>query len=480
MTDANRFPNLALINGIWVDAPSSMEVTDPATGAAIARIPALRATDCRLAIDAAAAALPDWRRRTAADRGRLIRRWYELVLARLDDLAAALTAEQGKPLAEARAEIHYAASFLDWFAEEGRRAYGQVIPAHQPNRYLQVLRQPVGVVAAITPWNFPAAMVTRKLAPALSAGCTVVLKPSELTPLTALALAALAQEAGIPQGVLNVVTGVAAEVSEPLLDDPRVAKLTFTGSTTIGKMLTARCAATMKRVSMELGGNAPFIVFGDANLEEAADGLMQAKFRNAGQTCVCANRVLVQEDILDRFTEIMAARIEGLRVGPGADAGVQIGPLIHEGAATRVRGLVQASLADGAQLITGGGQHAAGPAFVTPGLLTGVNPASAIARQEIFGPIAAVQSFRTEEEALHLANDSPAGLAAYVYTTGLDRHYRVIDQIAAGMVGVNTGLISSEVLPFGGIKESGLGREGGACGIDEFMEMKSVCMAIGR
>ncbi len=479
MTDTNRFPSLAFIDGGWVDAARSLDVNDPATGAIIARIPALEAADSIRAIDAASDALPDWRRRTAADRGRLIRRWHDLMLARLEDLAALLTAEQGKPLAEARAEIRYAASFLDWFAEEGRRAYGHVIPAHQAGRHLQVLRQPVGVVAAITPWNFPAAMVTRKLGPALAAGCTVVLKPSELTPLTALALAALAQEAGIPPGVLNVVTGLAAAVADPLLDDPRVAKLTFTGSTAVGKMLTARCAATMKRVSMELGGNAPFIVFDDANLEDAADGLMQAKFRNAGQTCVCANRVLVQDSVLARFTDIMAARIDALTVGPGRDPGVQIGPLIHEGAADRVTGMVQAALADGARLIMGGTRHAAGPAFVTPGLLTGVAARSAIARQEIFGPIAAIQSFRTEADALRLANDSPAGLAAYVYTSGLDRYHRVIDQIAAGMVGVNTGLISSEVLPFGGIKESGLGREGGFCGIDEFLEMKSVCTAVG-
>ncbi|MDH3403767.1 MAG: NAD-dependent succinate-semialdehyde dehydrogenase [Acidobacteriota bacterium] len=469
----------AHVGGEWVGAGSgrTFEVLDPASREVIARVPDMDAADTREAIAAAERALPGWRARTAKQRAAVLRRWYELILERQEELALLMTLEQGKPLAEARGEVAYGASFVEWFAEEAKRVYGEVVPGHLPGKRIVVLRQPVGVFAAITPWNFPVAMITRKVAPGLAAGCTAVVKPASETPLSALALAALAAAAGIPAGVLNVVTtSDAARVGAALTSSPIVRKLSFTGSTAVGKLLMAQCAGTVKRLSLELGGNAPFLVFDDADLEAAVAGAVASKYRNAGQTCICANRFLVQEGIYDRFARRLAAAAAALPVGNGRAEGVAIGPLITEKAAHDVDALVRAAVAGGARAITGGPRREAAGSFYEPTVLTGVDPGMAVVNEEIFGPVAPLVPFATEEEAIRLANDTPYGLAAYFYTRDPDRIWRVAEGLEYGMVGVNEGLISTEVAPFGGVKESGLGREGSRLGIEEFLEVKYLCL----
>lgn len=467
------------INGEWVDADAgqTMLVVNPATGEKLADVPLCGANETRKAIAAAELALPAWQAKTAAERGRVLRRWAELLLAHQQDLAILMTSEQGKPLAEARGEIAYAASFFDWFAEEGKRAYGDVIPTIQPDRRLLVIRQPVGVCAAITPWNFPAAMLTRKLGPALAAGCTMVFKPAEQTPLTALALAQLGEQAGVPAGVFNVVTGNPVAIGGELTASPVVRKLSFTGSTEVGRLLMQQCASTLKKLSLELGGNAPFIVFDDADLDAAVEGALLSKYRNSGQTCVCANRFLVQAGVYTTFAEKLAARVASLKVGNGLDEGVTQGPLIDEAAVCKVEALVADAVSHGAQVVGGGGRHELGRTFYQPTVLTGVLPTMRVAREEIFGPVAPLFRFEDEAEAVKMANDTEFGLAAYFYARDIGRIWRVSEALEYGMVGVNTGLISTEVAPFGGVKQSGLGREGSRYGLDEYMELKYINMA---
>lgn len=469
-----------LIDGAWHDADARglVAVTDPATGAQIAAVPAMGAAETRRAIEAADQALPAWRALTAKERAAVLRRWFELMLEHEDDLAALMTLEQGKPLAEARAEIRYAASFVEWFAEEGKRIYGDLIPSPSADKRLLVIKQPIGVCAAITPWNFPAAMITRKAAPALAAGCTMVVKPANETPLSALALAELAQRAGLPAGVLNVVTGHAQAIGAELTGHPQVRKLTFTGSTPVGKLLMAQCAETIKKVSLELGGNAPFIVFDDADLDAAVEGAIVAKYRNAGQTCVCVNRLFVHERVYERFLAAFAARVRELRVGNGFAADTQIGPLISDKAVGKVRELIGDALAKGARLVEGGQPHAAGPLFFQPTILADVVPGMQLLDEEIFGPVTPVVRFSSDAEVVRLANDTPYGLAAYFYSRDVGRVWRIAEQLEYGMVGVNTGLISNEVAPFGGVKESGLGREGSKYGIEDYLEMKYLCLAV--
>jgi succinate-semialdehyde dehydrogenase/glutarate-semialdehyde dehydrogenase len=439
-------------------------------------VPAFGAADTEAAVAAAHAAFPAWAAKTAKERAVILRRWYELIMANASDLARLMTAEQGKPLAESKGEIAYAASFVEWFAEEGKRVYGDVIPGHQPDKRILVLRQPVGVVAAITPWNFPAAMITRKVAPALAAGCTAVCKPATQTPYSALALAELAHRAGIPPGVLNVVTGPAREVGGVLTGDARVRKLSFTGSTEIGKLLMAQCAKTMKKVSLELGGNAPFIVFDDADLDAAVAGAIASKYRNTGQTCVCANRLLVQAGVYEAFTQKLVAAVSKLRVGDGLAGDTEQGPLIDASALKKVEEHVADATSRGAKIAAGGRRHALGGTFYEPTVLTGVTPAMMVAREETFGPVAPLFRFETEAEAIAMANDTEFGLAAYMYTRDLARSWRVSEALEYGIVGLNTGLISTEVAPFGGIKESGTGREGSKYGILDFTEIKYVCV----
>jgi succinate-semialdehyde dehydrogenase/glutarate-semialdehyde dehydrogenase len=435
-------------------------------------VPSVGATETRRAIDAAETALPAWRAKTAAERGRILRRWYELMMENQEDLAQLMTAEQGKPLAEARGEIAYAASFIDWFAEEGKRVYGDTIPSPWADRRLVVIKQPVGVCAAITPWNFPAAMITRKAAPALAAGCTMIIKPAEQTPLSALALAYLAIEAGVPAGVLNVVTGDPVAIGGELTSSPRVMKLSFTGSTEIGRLLMRQCAPTLKKMSLELGGNAPFIVFDDADLDAAVTGAMLSKYRNAGQTCVCANRLLVQEGIYDAFAAKLAEAVKSLKVGDGAADGVNQGPLIDAPALAKVQELLADALAKGANIVCGGKPHGLGRTFFEPTIVCDVTADMRMAREEIFGPVAPLFKFKTEAEAIHMANDTEFGLAAYFFTRDIGRAWRVGEALDYGMVGINSGLISNEVAPFGGFKQSGLGREGSKYGIDEYLEIK--------
>jgi succinate-semialdehyde dehydrogenase/glutarate-semialdehyde dehydrogenase len=465
-----------LIGGAWV-GEGTLAVLNPADGGLVARAPELGAEETRVAIAAAAAALDAWRERTAAERALVLRRWFDLVIAARADLAAILTSEQGKPLAEADSEIGYAASFIEWFAEEAKRLYGEVIPSHRRDARLVVLRQPVGVVAAITPWNFPAAMVTRKLAPAFAAGCTVVLKPAPQTPFTALALAVLAERAGLPPGVLNVVTGDAQAIGGQLTASPIVRKLTFTGSTAVGKRLAEQCAPTLKRLSLELGGNAPFIVFEDADIEAAVDGAMTAKYRNTGQTCVCVNRFYVHAAVAERFEAALKARITAMKVGGGFEPGVVQGPLINAAAVAKVEAHVADALANGASLAAGGRRHPRGGLFFEPTLLTDCTSSMLIAREETFGPVAAVFTFTSEDEVVAQANESEVGLAGYFYTRDLARAWRVAERLEVGMVGINTGLISTEVAPFGGIKESGFGREGSRHGLEDYTELKYLCMA---
>lgn len=475
IADPSLLRQQCLIGGAWVGHPA-IPVEDPATGEKIALIPDLGVDETRAAIAAAHEAMPEWRARTAADRARILRRWFDLILAHQGDLAMILTREQGKPLAEAKGEIAYAASFIEWFAEEAKRIYGEVIPSHRADSRIIVIRQPVGVVAAITPWNFPAAMITRKAGPALAAGCTMVLKPATQTPLTALALAVLAERAGVPAGVFNVVTGSSRVIGGELTSNPLIRKLSFTGSTEVGKTLMAQCAPTMKKLSMELGGNAPFLVFADADLDAAVEGAIASKYRNSGQTCVCVNRILVQRDVLEPFQQRLGAAIARLKVGAGTDEGVTQGPLIDDNAVRKVEEHVADALAKGAQLLSGGKRHALGRSFFEPTLLADCTADMTLAHEETFGPLAAIFPFDTEEEAVALANDSEVGLAGYFYTRDLARAWRVAEALEVGMVGINTGLISTEVAPFGGVKESGLGREGSRHGIDDYVEIKYLCM----
>lgn len=479
LTDPALLRTAACINGEWVPARSGATrgVQNPATGEQLATVPDCGAGETRAAIEAAQAAFPAWRARTARERAAILRRFHELMLANQEDLARLMTAEQGKPLSESRGEIAYAASFVEWFAEEAKRIYGDVIPGHAPDRRILVIKQPVGVVACITPWNFPAAMITRKVGPALAAGCTVVCKPAQQTPLSALALAALALRAGVPPGVFNVVTGDAMAIGGELTGNPLVRKLTFTGSTAIGKLLLAQCAGTVKKVSMELGGNAPFIVFDDADLEAAVAGAMASKYRNTGQTCVCANRLLVQEGIYDAFATRLAEVVGQLRIGDGLACETDQGPLIDARALAKVEEHVADAVAKGARVLTGGKPHRLGGTFYEPTVLTDVTPAMQVAREETFGPVAPLFRFRTEAEALALANDTEFGLAAYVYTRDLGRSFRVLEALECGIVGLNTGLISTEVAPFGGTKESGMGREGSRYGIQDYLEIKYLCIA---
>ena len=465
------------VNGTWIEAPSTFAVNDPATGEPVAEVADISVADTARAIDAADAARPGWAAMTGKERAALLRRWYELMVENADDLATILTAEMGKPWPEARGEILYGASFIEWFAEEAKRIYGDVIPGHQRDKRIMVLKQPVGVVGSITPWNFPNAMVARKVAPALAAGCTFVARPAELTPLSALAMAVLAERAGIPAGVFNVIPSTdAAGVGQELCVNPNVRKITFTGSTRVGKLLMEQGAGTIKKMSLELGGNAPFIVFDDADLDAAVEGAMIAKFRNNGQTCVCANRIYVQSGIYDAFAEKLREKVRGLTVGNGFDAGVTTGPLINEAAVTKVEAHVSDAVAKGARVTTGGTRSNLGGTFYAPTVIRDVAPDMLVCHEETFGPLAALVPFDTEAEVIEMANDSEFGLAAYFYSRDLARVWRMAEALETGMVGVNTGLISTEVAPFGGVKQSGLGREGSKYGIEDFLEIKNVCI----
>jgi succinate-semialdehyde dehydrogenase/glutarate-semialdehyde dehydrogenase len=468
----------AYIDGSWVSAEARIPVDNPADGSIVGSVPDLGAAEAEQAVAAAHRALPGWQALTGKQRGTILRRWHDLMMAHQEDLARLMTAEQGKPLAEARGEVAYAASFLEWFAEEAKRVSGEILAPHQPDRRLLVRRQPVGVVAAVTPWNFPLAMITRKAGPALAVGCTMVLKPSELTPFSALALAALAEEAGVPAGVLNIVTGQAAPIGDVLTGDPRVRKFTFTGSTPVGKKLAARCMETVKRVSLELGGNAPFIVFDDADLDAAVEGAIASKFRNTGQTCVCANRLLVQDGIHDAFAERLAERVRGFVVGAGLDGPSDQGPLIDGRAVAKARAHVEDAVSRGGRLLAGGEAREGAGFFFAPTVIADVPADALLCREETFGPVAGIVRFETEEEAIRIANDTTAGLASYVFTRDMDRSWRVSEALDYGMVGLNTGLISTEVAPFGGVKESGLGREGSHLGVEDYLDVKLVCMAV--
>jgi succinate-semialdehyde dehydrogenase / glutarate-semialdehyde dehydrogenase len=478
LKDPELFREQCLIDGRWqaADEGGTLPVRNPATSAQLGTIPKMGAGETRRAIAAAARALPAWGARTAKDRAILLRRWFDLITQHEQDLAVLMTAEQGKPLAESKGEIAYAASFIEWFAEEGKRLYGDIIPGHQPDKRIMVLRQPVGVVAAITPWNFPAAMITRKAGPALAAGCTMVLKPATQTPFSALALGELALRAGIPPGVFNVITGSAAAIGGEMTSNPTVRKVTFTGSTEIGKKLIEQCAGTVKKLSLELGGNAPFIVFDDADLDAAVQGAIASKYRNTGQTCVCANRLLVQEGVYEEFARKLAEAVGNLRVGDGLKGATDQGPLIDANAVAKVEEHVADAVAKGAKILAGGKRHALGGTFFEPTILTGVTPQMTVAREETFGPVAPLFKFKTEAEAIAMANATEFGLAAYVYTRDLARSWRVCEAIEYGIVGLNTGIISTEVAPFGGVKESGTGREGSKYGILDYTELKYVCV----
>lgn len=467
-----------LIDGQWRTAEDDavITVTNPSDGSVLGTVPSFGVDETREAISAAKSAQAKWQSRAAKDRATILRRWYQLVIEHTEDLAAIMTAEQGKPLAESRGEVAYGASFIEWFAEEGKRIYGDVIPSPWTDRRIVVVKQPVGVVAAITPWNFPIAMITRKVGPALAAGCTCVVKPASATPFSALAIAALAQQAGVPDGVLNVVTGSARAIGGELTANPDVQKVTFTGSTDIGKVLMRQSADTVKKVSMELGGNAPFIVFDDADIDAAVEGAIASKYRNTGQTCVCTNRILVQRGIHDAFVERLVAHVSDLVVADGFSDGAQQGPLIDLAAVEKVEEHIADACSKGAAVAAGGARHALGGSFFQPTVLTGVTTEMAVAREETFGPLAPIFTFGNEEEAIRLANDTEFGLAAYFYSRDIGRIWRVAEALEYGMVGINEGIISTEVAPFGGIKESGLGREGSHYGIEEFVETKYLCM----
>ncbi len=479
LKDPKLFRDQCYVDGAWTGAPGggTFAVTNPASGATIARVPDLGAAEARRAIESSHAAWAAWRAKTAKERGAIMRKWFDLIMANQEDLAQILTAEQGKPLAEARGEIAYGASFIEWYAEEGKRIYGDVIPQHQGDKRLLVIKQPVGVTAAITPWNFPIAMVTRKVAPALAAGCTVVLKPAEQTPLSALALAELAERAGFPKGVLNIITtNDPVAVGGELTSNPLVRKITFTGSTEVGRILMRQAADQIKKVSFELGGNAPLIVFDDADLDAAVEGAIASKYRNAGQTCVCANRIYVQDGIYDAFAQKIAEKVGAFKVGPGTENGVVIGPLIDEQGLQKVEAHVKDALAKGARVLTGGKRHELGGLFFQPTVLAGVTGDMRLAGEETFGPVAPLFRFKTEEEAVRLANASEFGLAAYFFSRDVGRVFRVSEALEAGIVSVNTGIFSQEVAPFGGVKQSGIGREGSKYGIEPFLEIKFICL----
>ena len=474
------FRQQCYVDGGWHDADDgkTLSVTNPATGRLLGVVPSMGAAETRRAIEAANRAWPSWRAKTAKERSGILRRWHDLMMANQEDLAVLMTAEQGKPLAESRGEIDYAASFIEWFAEESRRVYGDTIPAHQADKRIVVIKEPIGVCVAITPWNFPAAMITRKAGAALAAGCTMVIKPASATPFSALALAELAERAGVPRGVLSVVTGSAAVIGAEMTGNPLVRKVSFTGSTEIGKVLLKQCAGTVKKTSMELGGNAPFIVFDDADLDAAADGAIASKYRNAGQTCVCANRLLVQDTVYEAFAAKLVEKVNKLKVGNGMEPGVTIGPLIDEKAVEKVEAHIADALAKGARLVVGGKRHASGGLFFEPTVIADVDSSMIVTREETFGPVAPLFRFKDEAEAIRMANDTEFGLASYFYARDLGRVWRVSEGLEYGMVGVNTGMISTAIAPFGGVKESGLGREGSKYGIEEYLEVKYLCMAL--
>ena len=478
LTDPSLLKERCYLDGTWLGGEwgETFPVTNPADGSILAQVPRMGRAVAERAIESAHAAFPSWAARTAKERSAILRRWHDLILENQEDLARLMTAEQGKPLAESRGEVAYGASFLEWYAEEAKRIYGETIPTPATTKRIFVLRQPVGVVAAITPWNFPNAMITRKCAPALAAGCTVVVKPAEDTPLSALALAALGERAGLPPGVFNIVTGDPKEIGAELTAHPLVRKLSFTGSTATGKLLMRQCADTVKKLSLELGGNAPFIVFDDADLEAAVAGALASKYRNTGQTCICANRILVQEGVYEAFAAGLAEAVAGLKVGPGLEGEVQQGPLINEKALEKVERLVADARAKGARILAGGKRHELGHTFFQPTILADVTPEMACAQEEIFGPVAPLFRFKDEAEAIRLANDTPYGLAAYFYSRDVGRVWRVAEALEYGIVGINEGIVSTEVAPFGGFKESGIGREGSHHGIEEYLELKYVCL----
>jgi succinate-semialdehyde dehydrogenase/glutarate-semialdehyde dehydrogenase len=478
LKDASLFRQQCYVDGTWVDADSgkTIAVDNPATGATIGTTPLMGAAETKRAIEAASRALATWRRKTGKERAGIMRKWADLMMANIDDLALIMTGEQGKVLAEAKGEITIGAAYLEWFGEEAKRAYGDTIPTTFPDKRLVVVKEPIGVVGAITPWNFPSSMITRKAGPAIAAGCTVVLKPSEFTPYSAYALAVLAERAGVPKGVFNIVTGDAPAIGKELTGNPAVRKIGFTGSTAVGKLLMAQSAATVKKVSLELGGNAPFIVFDDADIDAAVEGAIISKYRNSGQTCVCANRFYVQDGVYDAFAAKLAVAVGKLKVGHGTEAGMTNGPLINAKAVEKVERHVQDALAKGAKVVTGGKRHALGGNFFELSVLRDVTTDMAVAREETFGPLAPLFRFKTEEDAVRLANDTEFGLAAYFYGRDIGRVWRVAEALEYGMVGINTGLITTEVAPFGGVKESGIGREGSKYGLDEFMEVKYLCM----
>jgi succinate-semialdehyde dehydrogenase/glutarate-semialdehyde dehydrogenase len=478
LKDMSLFRQQCYVAGEWVDADdgSTIAVYNPADGVQIGTVPSLGVAETRRAIEAAHAAWPAWRAKTAKERAAILRRWYELMMANQEDLAVLMTVEQGKPLVESRGEVAYGAAFIEWFAEEAKRVYGDTIPAPSPDRRIVVIKEPVGVCAAITPWNFPNAMITRKAGPALAAGCTMVVKPASATPYSALALAVLAERAGVPKGVLSIVTGPSGPIGKELTTNPLVRKFTFTGSTAVGKQLMAQCASTVKKVSLELGGNAPFIVFDDADLDAAADGALASKYRNSGQTCVCANRIYVQDGVYDAFARKLAERVAKMKVGNGLEEGVVQGPLIDMKAVEKVEEHIADALAKGARILVGGKRHEKGGQFFEPTVLADVDSSMKITREETFGPVAPLYRFRTEQELVQMANDTEYGLAAYFYSRDIGRVWRVAEALETGIVGINVGIISTEVAPFGGMKESGIGREGSKYGIEEFLEVKYLCM----
>ncbi len=478
LKDPSLLRDKCYIDGNWADADSgeTFAVTNPANGEIIASVPKMGEAETHRAIKAAQTAFGPWKDKVAKERSQIMRKWFELIMANQEDLALLMTLEQGKPLAEAMGEVAYGASFVEWFAEECKRIYGDTIPEHLPGRRLVVTKEPIGVVAAITPWNFPIAMITRKCAPAMAAGCTVVIKPAEDTPLSAFALAELAERAGIPKGVMNIVSGIPQQIGKALTESPDVRKLTFTGSTPVGKLLMKQCADTVKKTSMELGGNAPFIVFEDADLDAAVEGAMMSKFRNAGQTCVCSNRVLVQEGVYDAFAKKLVEKVAALKVAPGTEEGAQQGPLINAAASSKVSELINDAVSKGATTVIGGNPHELGGTFFEPTVITGVTDDMRVFSEEIFGPVAPLYKFKTEEEAVKMANDTPFGLAAYFYSRDIGRVWRVSRALEYGIVGINEGIISNEVAPFGGVKESGVGREGSKYGMEDFLEIKYLCM----
>ncbi len=476
LKDPKLFRTQCYVDGEWLGHAKTIAVVNPATGAQLGSVPRLGAEEARRAIDAAERAWPAWRAKTAKERAAILRKWFDLMMANQEDLAQILTAEQGKPLSEARGEIAYGASFIEWFAEEGKRAYGDVIPPHQADKRVLVIKQPIGVCALITPWNFPNAMITRKAGPALAAGCTVVIKPASQTPYSALAMAELGERAGLPKGVLNVITGDAKAIGAELCASPKVRKLSFTGSTETGRILMKQCADTVKKLSLELGGNAPFIVFDDADLDAAVEGALASKYRNAGQTCVCANRLYVQDSVYDAFAAKLVEKVKGFKVGPGTEPGVVIGPLIDEQGVKKVETHVADALSKGAKTVLGGKRHSLGGLFFQPTVLTGVTPDMLVSHEETFGPVAPLIRFKTEDEAIALANDTEFGLSGYFYSRDIGRIFRVAARMETGIVGANVGIISTEIAPFGGVKQSGLGREGSKYGLDEYLEVKYILL----